>query len=267
MFAWASGSRNNIIFRAPSNLCLSPEEIPAGCDEVWYADCCPKDLNDPTSGIPFRVFDHHVSNQMLHGADPRCHFDMKRSGTSLMAHLLELPDEGGRIARAIEAYDLGRFDDADGQFLADLAASFTQEDMLRALYRDGANIFYETVFAARAEAIAASRRIYAESAAKSALYVSDFRPPGWGQASGTCDAGIAVAPVQWKNDVAEAILNRGYELAVIIDVAGGMVSLRSRNLDCSAMATAMGGGGHVRAAGFKVSSYAMLKSLGIEVFG
>ncbi len=254
------------------------DELPADIDEVWYVDCCPKDLTDPAGGLPFRVFDHHVSNQMLHGNDPRCTFVMDKSGTSLFAEIVGVGNLTSRfgldaesilngrkhVVQAIEDYDLGRFHEADGQFLADLAATFTQDEMLKCLLRDEEDVFYATVLSARADAVAQTRRIYAESAARSAYYSHSFRPPGWGD--GFCSAGIAVSPVFWKNDVAEEILKK-VELAIIIDPTGGMVSLRSKTLDCSTMATAMGGGGHARAAGFKANSHDILKSMMNEVLG
>jgi len=250
--------------------------LPDDVTEVWYADCCPGDMTDPACGRPVRVFDHHISNAKIHGEDPRCTFDMKRSGTSLMAHVLDMVgydhdpycvyDTFDELVSALEAYDLGRFDNVAGQRLADLAASYTQEELLDIMISlDPEEILGDRQLTARAAALASVRKLYAEKAAASARYI-EFRPPGWGMASGTVDAAIAVAPVYWKNAVAEELLKK-VEVAIIVDVVGGMVSFRSNDIDVSTMATVMGGGGHQRAAGFKANSWDMLRALTEEIFG
>jgi oligoribonuclease NrnB/cAMP/cGMP phosphodiesterase (DHH superfamily) len=81
--------------------------------------------------------------------------------------------------------------------------------------------------------------------------------------------GVMVAPVYWKNEVSQRILDRGFDMAVIVDVPGSMVSLRSGpgGPDCSMIAGRYGGGGHPRAAGFKIAQFAVIDSMFNEVFG
>lgn len=280
MFVMAGGRRDRILFRNPSGLILKPEAVPADVTEIWYADCCPPDLADPACGRQFLVFDHHISNAQKFGDDPRCTFDMHRSGTSLMAHVLGLMpteedlttafrkyDSFSPLVEALEAYDLGRFDNEAGQRLADIAASYSQEELLDLMIeRDPEGILYDRDLTARAEALSSVRELYAESALRSCRRIQDFRAPGWPEEHPAVTAAVAVAPVYWKNAVAEKLLET-VDVAIIIDVVGGMVSFRSRDVDVSTMATAMGGGGHMRASGFKANSWDMLRALMNEVFG
>ena len=188
-----------------------------------------------------------------------------------MAQVLGFNDDsdamGQTLIEALEAYDLGRFDNYSGQRLADIAASYSQEQLLEIMIeRDPEEILFDRDLTHRADALSSVRRLYAEAAARGARMIDEFRPPGWGEASGTVVAAAAVAPPYWKNAVAEELLKRA-ELAIIIDPVGGMVSFRSRDLDVASMATAMGGGGHKRASGFKANSWDMLRALVQEVFG
>lgn len=277
MFLWAGGRRDRILFKNPSMLVLPPEEVPSDVDEVWYADCCPPTMNEPAAGRPFRVFDHHVSNERQFGSDPRCTFDMGKSGSSLMASVLGQVDdsdsfemEGRRdLIRALESYDLGRFDYEPGQRLADIAATYSQEQMLDLMFELGPHgVLHDRDLTCRAEAMASVRNLYADSASKAAHYSNiSFSAP----IDATLRVGVAASPVYWKNEVSERILDSGKaDLAVVIDVTGGMVSLRSRSTgpDCSIIAGLYGGGGHARAAGFKIKKggYA-LELLSYEVFG
>ena len=274
MFLEAGGRIERIIFRNPSMLVFSPGELPADADEVWYADCCPPDLTDPTCGIPFRVFDHHMTNQAKFKDDPRCTFVMERSGTSLMSQVLGVSrdSEGNYLTtgmssliQALEAYDLGNFDNEIGMYLSDLAASYSQQEMLSLLFIKNSHVLYDAVLLARVEAARAIRDQYAAGAGARAHYF-EFKPPGWGNASGTVNAGVISSPVYWKNAVAEEILKKA-EVAIIIDPVGGMVSLRSHTIDVSAIAVAMGGGGHKRAAGFKLNLHSLMNAVIDEVFG
>lgn len=258
-FIRAGGLRENVLFKNPSGLILARAEIPLLADEVWYADCCPSDLTEPAGGLPFLVFDHHVSSMKKHGGDPRCHFDMNKSGTSIMSEVLGNILQP-RLVEALEDYDLGRFEKPDGVFLADLANSFTQDEMLLYLDMLGTHIFTSTQTVPRVEAMANQRKIYGDSAIRGAQY---------GVVMGH-SAGWAVSPVFWKNEVAQRILSdESVALAIIIDVTGGMISLRSRpnGPDCSELAARMGGGGHARAAGFKYNTQNLLWALDVEVFG
>ncbi len=269
MFIWAGGKRENIFFRNPSTCFLTPEEAKP-FEEVWFADVCPTSLEDPAGGLPFHVFDHHVSNQRKFGNDERCTFDMNKSGTSLMAQqlgILEYEDGTGDICDLIEAledYDLGRFDKPRGVRLADVASSYTQEQMLEVLMeRDVEEILYDRDLTHRAEALSAVRNLYAEQAAK---YAYSFQFPGTGDTIIEC--GMAVSPVYWKNEVAQRIL-KDHDLALIVDPTTQMVSLRSKEggPDCSMIAGRYGGGGHARAAGFKANGLQMLNALTEAVIG
>lgn len=260
VFIWAGGRRDRILFNNPSGLVLTADDLPSDVTEVWYADCCPPDLLDPAVGRPFRVFDHHVSNMRLFGHDERCLFDMDRSGTSLMAYALGQVDDSdtfemqGRrdLIEALEAYDLGRFDHAPGVRLADVAGTYSQDRMLDLMLELGPHgTVHDRDLTCRADAMAATRNLYVESALRSVHYtrltlsgVGYFR------------AGIGSSPVYWKNELAERILESGNaDVAVVIDIIGGSVSLRSRpdGPDCSHIAGLYGGGGHAKAAGFKAS--------------
>jgi oligoribonuclease NrnB/cAMP/cGMP phosphodiesterase (DHH superfamily) len=279
MFVWAGGRRDRILFRNPSGLVLradDKEPLWEDVTEVWYADCCPTDLTDPAMGRPFRVFDHHISNAQKFGDDPRCTFDMTMSGTSLMACVLGMTDgcdapahkydTFGQLVESLEAYDLGRFDNVAGQRLADIASSYSQEELLDILIGlDPEEILGDRNLTARAEALSSVRKLYAEAAARQARIIDEWRPPGWGELSGTVSAAVSVAPPYWKNAVAEELLKR-VEVAIIIDPVGGMVSFRSTGVDVASMAIAMGGGGHNRASGFKANSWDLLRVMMQEIF-
>jgi oligoribonuclease NrnB/cAMP/cGMP phosphodiesterase (DHH superfamily) len=280
MFLWSGGRRDRILFKNPSGLVLTQEDLAADVDEVWYADCCPPDLLDPAAGRPFRVFDHHVSNMRSYGHDERCVFDMAKSGTSLMASVLGCLDDSDipwmqtrrQLIAALEAYDLGRFDDVAGQRLADAAASYSQEEMLDTMVRLGpSGVLHDRELSARAEAMAAVRKLYADSAARSAYYSKMALPAIAGITDDFVRIGVSASPPYWKNEVSERILDSGSaDVAVVIDVTGGGVSLRSRpgGPDCSLIAGLYGGGGHARAAGFKVrNGQYMLELLSYQVFG
>lgn len=272
MFLWGGGRRDRILFRNPSDLILRDKDLPTDVDEVWFADCCPPSMNDPAAGRPFRVFDHHVSNQRLFGHDPRCVFDMKRSGTSLMAHVMGLPpsnwsQHAQSLIEALEAYDLGRFDHVPGMRLADIATSYSQEEMLDRMHALGAtDVLDNEAWNARAAAMSSLRNLYAESAVRGArfdtLSLGGDLPP--------MRVGIVSSPVYWKNECAYRILSSGQaELAVVVDITAGMVSLRSGHggPDCSSIASMFGGGGHARAAGFRIGTHRMLATLSHEVLG
>lgn len=49
--------------------------------------------------------------------------------------------------------------------------------------------------------------------------------------------------------------NRNADIVAIVNAQKGTVSLRSKNYDVSAIAKACGGGGHERAAGFKLEDH------------
>lgn len=275
VFVWAGGLRKNIIFKPPSDCMLKAYEV-GDFDEVWFADLCPESLVDPAGGLPFWVCDHHVTNIKKFDGDPRCTFSMTHSGTSLLARetgIMFGPDgqphdetEDLRfLIESLEAYDLGRFDSVMGQRMADCAGSMSQEQMLLHLITKGTGVLNDIEIISRAEAMASARNLYAQKAAESAHYF-EFKPPGWGMASGTVDAGITVSPEPWKNACAEAILRRA-ELAIVVDSTSWTLSFRSKTLDVSSMAQEYGGGGHKRAAGFKIASHDILRAIVEEIFG
>lgn len=280
VFIWAGGKRENIFFKPPSDCRLTPEEA-APFDEVWFADVCPQHLNDCAGGKPWLVFDHHLSNMQKFEKNPLCRFSMTHSGTSLLADELDVygycqwgsqnlelgrwVTDYERLVRALEAYDLGRFDYHEGQYLADLAGTLSQEQMLEILETIGVRVFVDTSYRSAVETAQRTRQAFAKKAAETALY-TEFKPPGWGYASGTCDAAIAVSPEPWKNAVAEELLKKA-ELAIILDVSTWQVSFRSKTLDVSSMAKVHGGGGHKRAAGFKIPSHDVLQAILEELFG
>ncbi len=279
VFLWAGGRRDRILFKAPAELVLSPLEVPSDVTEVWYADCCPSSLSDPAAGRPFRVFDHHVSGMRSFGSDSRCTFDMGRSGTSLLARELgQLDDtigsfEGSRCSRqelvsALEAYDLGRFSDMPGQRLADVAASYTQEELLDVMHGMGPHrTLHDSVLSSRADAIASLRRKFGDSVATSARYfMMDFPIPEHGD---SVWVGITASPIDWKNEAAQRVLDSGLAtLAVVVDLVSATVSLRSHDdgPDCSRIAGLYGGGGHARAAGFSISGGRAFDALANTVF-
>ena len=256
MFLWADGRRENILFRNPNQCDLSAEEA-APFDEVWFADLCPSQMRDPAGGKPFHVFDHHLSNARKFDGDPNCTFSMTHSGTSLMARELGLDQDSGRtedllvLVPALEAYDLGRFDDTYGMQLADLAATYPQEKMLDILSQNGGYIFELPGFMGRAAGVASARAIYAEHAAKNKLV----------RKLDEHLVGVVVSPVCWKNDVAVKVLeDQTVDIAMVIDPSSNAVSLRSRadGPDCSMIAGRYGGGGHPRADGFSTRPVVML---------
>lgn len=281
VFVWAGGRRENIIFKPPHACDLSPDEV-SGFDEVWFADLCPKNLDDPTCGLLFHVFDHHKSNMERAGSCKNCTFSMEHSGTSLLARETDVfskcrggyhsTDEGRwisdyeRIVRALEAYDLGRFDYREGQYMADLAATLTQEQMLDMFIERGENassVLNDPLNKARVEAAQNARTLYAQKAAKDALYL-DWRPPG--EIYGPVRTGVSLSPEQWKNAVAQEIL-READLAIIVDTTSWSVSFRSNRLDVSQMAQEYGGGGHKAASGFKINPHDALRLIIEEIFG
>jgi len=255
MYLWAGGSRDLVLFRNPSGLQLSGDDVPGPVEEVWYVDCCPQDLSDPAAGRPFWVFDHHVSSQRVHGRDPRCEFDMGECGTSLMANRLalrNLDDDTEAFIGGMRDYDLGRFENPVGRRLADLAATYTQEQFLDVLLEHEAGIINDPAMAARAAGAEAVRSVYAERAARAAVQSEIWLP----EPTGRIVAAAAACPQDWKNDTANRILDTRplVDVAVILDLMGGMVSLRSRpnGIDCSVIAGLYGGGGHAKAAGFRM---------------
>lgn len=269
MFLWAGGRRENVLFRNPSGLILSERELPQDVEEVWYADCCPSDLTDPAGGLPFKVFDHHVSNARKHGRDPRCLFDMNRSGTSIMADVLGIDRSIGTmrvLVQGLEDYDLGRFDNETGVRLADIASTYSQEDLLHLLSsKHPIDILKDEALSSRAAGAAAVRQLYCTQAAESRR-VSPMKFP---HLEKHIVLGIAALPRDWKNEAAKLILrDRLIDVAVILDVMGQMVSLRSRDdgPDCSLIAGLYGGGGHARAAGFKIDGKELLFLFKNEVF-
>ncbi len=277
MFLWAGGKRENILFRNPSTCDLTAEEA-APFDEVWFADLCPSQMKDPAGGKPFHVFDHHASNARKFADDPQCTFSMVHSGTSLLGEMTGVYDsewlnlranyddwdennkwERAKLVEALEAYDLGKFSHEHGQYLADLAASYTQEQMLDVLKANERRVFGIPIFQGRVEALSSLRKIYADSATRN---ITEKDLDG-------LRAGIAVSPVYWKNEVSQRILAKGFDVAVVIDPSGGMVSLRSlpEGPDCSIIAGRYGGGGHPRAAGFKMPTVNLVESMFEGVFG
>ena len=277
MFLWAGGRRENILFRNPSTCDLSAEEA-SPFDDVWFADLCPSNISDPAGGKPFHVFDHHASNARKFADDPNCTFSMVHSGTSLFGEMLGVYDtewlslnplypedwednnrsERAKLVEALEAYDLGKFDHKQGMYLADLASSFTQDQMLDVLAKWERRVFSLPEYQGRAEALAAMRDLYAESATRTVV-PRDLDG---------VKCGLAFSPVYWKNEVAQRILAQGFDMAVVFEPTG-MVSLRSLpgGPDCSMIAGRYGGGGHPRAAGFKVRVEAMAGTSFDEVFG
>lgn len=283
MFLWAGGRRENILFRNPSTCDLTPEEA-APFDEVWFADLCPSTMDDPAGGKPFLVFDHHASNARKFADSEHCTFSMVHSGTSLLGEKLGVydpewinlqfsygdtwnPEEGmwerAKLVQALEAYDLGKFDHEQGMYLADLASSYSQDEMLDLLKKHEREVLSLPDCRGRVAALSSMRKIFAESATRNIvpfrLMDTDFE---------TIRAGATHSPVYWKNEVAQRILAAGYDVAVVID-PGGMVSLRSLpgGPDCSIIAGRYGGGGHPRAAGFKANSTNMIQALIDETFG
>lgn len=260
MFLWAGGLRTNVMFRNPSGLILDRAELPDDAEEVWYADCCPSDLRDPAGGLPFRVFDHHVSNVRLHAGDSRCTFDMSRSGTSLLAATLGWdPNEESpmrNLVHAFEDYDLGRFENQAGMRLADIASTYEQEQLLNVLScRSPLAILQDGELSARADGAKSVRELYCEQASRAAI---DFH---WTfiEPIGPLRVALAVMPRDWKNQAARLILDTRplVDLVVIVDAMGSNVSFRSRpgGPDCSVIAGLYGGGGHAAAAAFKCNPH------------
>lgn len=260
MFLWAGGLRSNVMFRNPSGLVLDRSELPDEAEEVWYVDCCPTDLLNPAAGLPFRVFDHHVSNARLHTGDARCTFDMSRSGTSLLAAMLGWnPDEESpltNLVHAFEDYDLARFENQAGMRLADIASTYEQEQLLNVFScRTPLRILQDGELSARADGARSVRELYCEQASRAA---PDFR---WTfiEPIGSLHVALAAMPRDWKNQTACLILDTrpAVDLVVVIDAMGSNVSFRSRpgGPDCSVIAGLYGGGGHATAAAFKCGTH------------
>lgn len=270
VFLRAGGRRDRIIFRGPKDLILGPYDVPSDVTEVWYADCCPLDIRDPARGRPFRVFDHHVSNLRSLGetGGDLVIFDMTRCGTSLLAsHIIDDDaSEVSGIIAAIESYDLGRFDDRLGQRLADIAASLPQEELLRVMHGMGDAILTDTHWGCLADGVAAVRRTYVDALASHIHHTTMSYPGRYGNSRTLC-VGIASSPSDWKNSVGERILE-SCDLAVIVDVMTGNVSLRSRQdgPDCSVIAGLYGGGGHARAAAFRIRGKQLMSLLEEAIF-
>lgn len=279
MFIWAGGRRENVLFRHPSTCALTPAEA-AGFTEVWFADLCPPSLENPAGGRPYRVFDHHASNERKFGHVLGYTFDLTKSGTSLMATVLGILDEEHEttedLVAALEAYDLGRFEHAAGMRLADLASTFSQEELLDEIFlqRDPEEILWDRDLTCRADAVASARDIYASSAAKAAVVSFVYYAPE----AREIPCAIVTSPVYWKNAVAVACLERTYrfggrdshvEAVAIIDPVSQMCSLRSLDggPDVSRIAVEYGGGGHARAAGFRIGGSGLFDVMAQKVFG
>lgn len=269
VFLLAGGKRESILFRSPSDCSLELKDLPSGTTEIWFADCCPRYLTGVTCGLPFKVFDHHVSNERRHGNSfIDIHFDSTKCGTTLLSSYMKKPlikrwIDADRVLNAIEAYDLGRFDERDGINLADLASTTTQDAMLSLLLCD-TDILSDDFIMARAFGAGEARKIYAQHAAENARYIQ------WENTHKQyIRLGVAVSPLHYKNSTAQSILNSDKaDVAVIIDITNQMASLRSLpgGPDCSEIASLYGGGGHERAAGFRIDSQILLKLLIQEVF-
>lgn len=262
MFIWAGGLRENIFFRDPKGCALSPTEAEP-FDEVWFVDVCPWELSQPAGGKPWRVFDHHDTNIRRHGYHDNCVFDVTCCGASLLARETET-HAGRQLIDAIESYDLGRFNDFVGMQIADLASAFTQEQMLEFMIEQGNEMIYDYELCAMADGIGRARKIYADKTASGAH----------GEDVDGVWYAIAAAPAYWKNDVADHMLDGrliGGEvpaIAVVVDYSSASVSLRSRadGPNVAMIAEQYGGGGHPRAAGFRLSRDA-LAELFQGVFG
>lgn len=283
VFVKAGGLQANVRFRLPNNCVLKPNDV-MGLDEVWFVDVCPSDLTDPAGGLPFRVIDHHVTNVRRFDGDPRCTFSLDHSGTSLLAREVGLVGFD-RLVRALEAYDLGRFHDADGMLLADLASTYAQDEMLNRLVGrlsksenlyDSHPILDSEYFVARAEGVAGMRDDWARRCARSAyVFILD---DNYALDDRRFVAALAVCPPNWTNAVSQAIMDRddfrycgadvSVQVAVCVDPNGGQVSLRTRDdaVDCSRIAEGFGGGGHRKAAGFRTVGGTGLRGLIEEIF-
>lgn len=269
VFIWAGGRSENIFFRDPKGCALTPEEA-APYDEVWFVDICPWDISsEPGGGKPWRVFDHHDTAIRRHAGSPHCTFDVSCCGTSLLARETGIDTQGvHEVIRAIEHYDLGRFEHPRGMQLADLAGSRDQGTMLNLLTVMKDDLLWDGRYANEARGIRLAREMFSERTAESAR--GQWLDPdlqNWWTA-------IAVAPVYWKNDVAFKVLD-GREIgglvpdiAVIVDFTAGGVSLRSRHggPNVAMIAEGYGGGGHPQAAGFRLDRGSALWELFKEVF-
>ncbi len=281
----AGGLAKNVHYVTPQEAFLTADEC-VNVDEVWFADVCP-DLNSRNicCGLPFRVFDHHISNVRKWSVDTRhdLHFDTTKCGTTILTQYLideakafQL-DIGGRLLTAIEDYDLWRKveEGDDGPFLADLAAVNEQFWLAEMLANQWSDVFFDPHCRAQSNAVATIRRLNSQQIA-AASHVISLHSPADGE---SVLGGFAVAPTAWKNSVADLILKRedyryggvdtDVHVAVVLDPMVGTVSLRSRDggPDCSKIAEAYGGGGHVRAAGFHVSTVGLLNTLAGKVLG
>ena len=247
-FLQAGGLKQNVIFLDPDLNGLDGR-LPSHASKIWFADCCPKDLhNVATAGIDVIVFDHHITNIRRHSADGRCFFDEKMCGTSILSSFLPSDVLPPRFCKAIEDYDLGRFSNEDGLFLADLAACFADQLTFIA-YLQGIGL--ELIF----------------SDSSTIRLVQEFRDKAISEIDRSVQRsqrmdfmGIAArftTSVRYNcNKVAEKILAEcsDCDLVVLKDPNGSAVSLRSREhgCDCSSVAQMFGGGGHKRAAGFSI---------------
>lgn len=261
IFLLAGGNINNVLFRAPSNVLLKNEDLAADIDTVLYADCCPHTFENPAAGRNFKILDHHISNMRTFSSDDRCVFNMQKCGTTILydflKEIISMTNVNAsigfeRFIKAIEDYDLGKFENADGIFLADLANSFSQEDFLNVLMRTALSIFQNESLIARAATMQSLKKLFCDSIKIHKTSINGYT------------AGIVLSPVYWKNACAEKVLqDLSVSLAVIIDINGNMVSLRSRSdgPDCSRLAQEYGGGGHARAAGFKINSSIVISDM------
>jgi oligoribonuclease NrnB/cAMP/cGMP phosphodiesterase (DHH superfamily) len=277
------GLEKNVHYVTPQETFLTAEQC-IDIDEVWFADVCP-DLNsrDICCGLPFRVFDHHISNIRKWETESRSdlHFDITKCGTTILSEYLDKRGHGApsiRLLTAIEDYDLWRKVDEgdDGPFLADLAAINPQRYFSILLADRDEDVFFDSHCRAQAHAVSRIRKLNSEQIAAASHVVSIFSPSDKHEVL----VGFAVAPTAWKNSVADLILKRNdyrvadmdkidVAIAAVLDPMVGTISLRSREggPDCSMIAKAYGGGGHVRAAGFHLPTAGLLNTLSRKVLG
>lgn len=265
VFVLAGGLSKNIIFRGPKECSLTVEQA-KDFDQVLFADVCPNDLSDPAGGKPWKVFDHHETNHRKHSDNAGCVFSSIRCGTSLFAEQLGLDIEFGshsKLIRSIEAYDLGNFDNENGMFIATIASSKEQEDFYQLLLEEGDEIFSKKYLRSEFNALTGIMNHYSSRAVKSAK-AFDFE--GYWVA-------VVVSPNYWKNEIAMRILNgdkidgRHVDFVAIADHTSGMISLRSKDVNVAKIAERFGGGGHAKAAAFRINTLAMHKTLFEEMFG
>lgn len=276
MFILAGGNKHNIFFKSPKKCHLTAEEANP-FDEVWFADVCPVDLTDPAGGKPWKVFDHHYTNIKRHGENhEHCCFDSSKCATTILYKEFGIDkwpnskraagypfQDWDDIVNAIEDYDLGRFE-ADAMFISSLAACYEQVDFIDLLYRNAANIYEEPYFQERVEAMNGIRDHYTSRAVKTARAYD---------LNGVWVATVS-SPVYWKNEIAITLLDgrkvdgRAPDVVAAIDYATCIISLRSREngVNVAEIAEKYGGGGHKKAAAFKMKSDIMYSALFQEVF-